>query len=67
LFRGLIVDSDLKNELEVYRKETTDGNVQAKITLPSPTLEEKAISSMVSEFDKLQSQIKEKLRCCQNA
>lgn len=59
LFRGLIVDSDLKNELEFYRKETTDGNVQANATLPSPTLEEKAISSMVSEFYKLQSKIKE--------
>ncbi len=59
LFKGLIVDSYLKNELNIYRKETIDGNVQTNASLISPILEEKTISSMVSDFDKLESQIRE--------
>jgi hypothetical protein len=59
LFRGLIVDSNFKNEFNVYRKETTEGNGQTNTALPSPTLEETATASTVSEFDKLQSQLRE--------
>jgi hypothetical protein len=58
-FRGLIVDLNVKNEFNVYRKEPTEGNIQTNTALPSPTLDEPSIASMVSEFDKLQSKIRE--------
>jgi len=59
LFRGLIAGSDLKDELNVYRREITDGNAQTIVTLLLPTLEETAITSMLSEFDKVQTQLRE--------
>ena len=58
-FKGLIVDLNFKNEFNVYRKEPTEGNIQTNTALPSPTLDEPSIASMVSEFDKLQSKIRE--------
>ena len=58
-FRGLIVDLDFKNEFNVYRKETLEGNTQLNAVFLSPTLEETAITDMISEFDKLQSQLRE--------
>ncbi len=59
LFKGLIVDLAFKNEFNVYRKETTEENLQINMALPSPTLEETSIASMISEFDKLQSKLRE--------
>jgi hypothetical protein len=59
LFRGLIADSDLKDELNVYRKEITEGNAQTIVTLLLPTLDETAIAFMLSEFDKVQTRLRE--------
>ncbi len=59
VFRGLIAGSDLKNELNIYRKENTEGNAQTNVTLLLPTLEETAIASMLLEFDKVQTQLRE--------
>jgi len=65
LFRGLIAGSDLKDELNVYRREITDGNAQTIVTLLLPTLEETAIASMLSEFDKVQTQLREEAEMLQ--
>ena len=59
MFRGLIVDLNFKNEFNIYRKEPSEGNMQTNAAFPSPTLEETAIASMVSEFDNLRSKIRE--------
>ena len=58
-FRGLIVDLDFKNEINIYRRENMEGNTQANAVFLSPTLEETSIADMISEFDKLQSQLRE--------
>ena len=59
VFRGLIADLDFKNEFNAYRKEATEIVAQTNAGLLSPTLEENAVSSMLAEFDKLQSFLKE--------
>ncbi len=59
VFRGLITSSDLKNELNVYRKEITEGNTQTNVTLLLPTLEETTIVSMLSEFDEVTTRLRE--------
>ena len=58
VFRGLIVDLDLKSEFIVCRKEAIDA-IPTNFALLPPTLEESKISSILSEFDKLQSVMKE--------
>ncbi|MGE5533216.1 MAG: hypothetical protein ACM3UN_02570 [Bacillota bacterium] len=59
LFRGLIVDLDFKKEFNVYRKEAKEASLKSNMALLSPVLEEAAISSTVSEFGRLQSQLRE--------
>jgi hypothetical protein len=58
-FRGLISYLVFKNEFSVYRKEATEATAQANFALLSPTLQETAISSMITEFDKLQSGLRD--------
>jgi hypothetical protein len=58
-FRGLISNLVFKNEFSVYRKEATEATAQANFALLSPTLQETAISSMITEFDKLQSGLRD--------
>ena len=58
VFRGLITNLDFKNEFNVYRKEALDA-IPANSALLSPTLEENTISSLIVEFDKLQSFLRE--------
>ena len=58
VFRGLIANLDFKNEFNVYRKEAIDA-IPANSALLSPTLEENTISSLIVEFDKLQSFLRE--------
>ena len=67
VFRGLICGLDFKNEFSIYRKEATNATTQADLALLSPTLQENAISSMIAEFDKVQSDVRaeaEKLSEC---
>lgn len=59
VFRGLISDLDFKNEFNVYRKEATEIAAQTNIGLLLPTLEENTVLSMLTEFDKLQSFMRE--------
>jgi hypothetical protein len=59
VFRGFIADLDFKGEFSVYRKEAIEITAQANAALLSPVLEETTISSMIAEFDKLQSVQKE--------
>jgi hypothetical protein len=59
VFRGLIADLDFKSEFNVYRKEAMEATAQTNAALLSPTLEEPTISSMIAEFDKLQSALRE--------
>lgn len=59
MLRGLIADVDFKNEFNVYRKEATETTAQTNPALLPPALEETAISSMLAEFDKLQSFLRE--------
>jgi hypothetical protein len=54
-FRGLIADLDFRKEFSMYRKEATEATAQSNGALLSPTLEEYAISSMLTEFDKLKA------------
>jgi hypothetical protein len=58
-FRGLLADLDFKSEFNIYRKEAAEITAQPNAALLSPTLEEPAISSMLSEFEKLQSGLRE--------
>jgi hypothetical protein len=55
VFRGLIADLDFKGEFSVYCKESIEITAQTNAALLSPALEELTISSMIVEFDKLQS------------
>jgi hypothetical protein len=67
VFRGLIFDLDFKNEFNVYRKEAIEIAAQTNTGLLLPTLEENTVSSMLTEFDKLQSFMREeaeRLREC---
>lgn len=59
VFRGLISDLDFKDEFNVYRKEANEITAQANAALLSPALDEPTISSMLTEFDKLQTGLKE--------
>ena len=59
VFRGLIADVDFKGEFNVYRKEAVEIAVQTNPALLLPTLEENAISSMLAEFERLQSFLRE--------
>lgn len=59
VFRGLIEDVDFKSEFNVYRKEGAEVTAQTTVALISPILQENAISSMIAEFDKLQSDLRE--------
>jgi hypothetical protein len=59
VFRGLVADLDFKSEFNVYRKEATEIVAQTNAGLLLPTLEENAVSSMLAEFDKLQSFMRE--------
>jgi hypothetical protein len=57
--RGLIADRNFKKEFSIYRKEITEESEQAKTPLLLPSLEENTISSLVDEFYKLQSFLRE--------
>ena len=57
--RGLIADQDFKNEFDIYRKEATEAPAQASGALFSPIIEETAISSMLTELDKLKTFLRE--------
>jgi hypothetical protein len=59
VFRGLIADLDFKGEFNIYLKEATEINTQANVALLPPSLEEPAISSMITEFEKLQFVLRE--------
>jgi len=59
VFRGLIADSDFKDEFNVYRKEATEITAPPNIALLGPALEEPAVLAMLSEFEKLQSGFRE--------
>ena len=58
-FRGLISNLDFKEEFTVYRKEASETTAQLNLALLSPTLQETAISSMIAEFDRLQSGLRD--------
>lgn len=59
VFRGLIADVDFKGEFNLYRREAAEITGQPNVALLSPALEEPAISAMLSEFEKLQSGLRE--------
>ncbi len=59
VFKGLITNLDFKNEFSIYRKEASETSPQTNAVLLSPTLEEKTISAILSEFDNLQSILKD--------
>ena len=59
LLRGLVADAEFKSEFNVYRKEAAETPPQTYAAAFSPVLEENAILSMLSEFDKLKSSLKE--------
>ncbi len=59
VFKGLIASLDFKNEFNIYRKEATETGLQINAVLLMPTLEEKTISAILSEFDNLQSILKD--------
>jgi hypothetical protein len=59
MLRGLFADLEFKSEFNVYRKEATETPPQTNVAVFSPSLEENAISSMLVEFDKLKSTLKE--------
>ena len=59
VFKGLIASLDFKNEFNIYRKEASETGLQTNAVLLSPTLEEKTISGILSEFDNLQSILKD--------
>jgi hypothetical protein len=50
---------DFKNEFNVYRKEATETTAQTNGALFPPSLEENAIASMITEFDKLKTFLRE--------
>lgn len=62
MLRGLVVDAEFKSEFNVYRKEATETPSQTNAAMFSPTLEENAILSMLSEFDKLKSSLREEAK-----
>jgi hypothetical protein len=61
LLRGLIADLAFKNEFNVYRKEATEAPAAASGASFSPTLEETAISSMLTELEKLKTFLREEI------
>ena len=54
VFRSLIVNLDFKKEFIVYRKEATEIMGKSMWLCFLPVLEESTISSMLSDFEKLQ-------------
>ena len=58
-FQGLISNLQFKEELSIYRKEAVEATAQLNLALLSPTLQENAISSMMAEFDRLQSGLRD--------
>jgi hypothetical protein len=54
VFRSLIVNLDFKTEFIGYRKEAAEITGQVNVTLLPPVLEESTISSVLSDFEKLQ-------------
>ena len=58
--RSLISSEDFKEEFKVYRKEAVDVTVKPpNLALLTPTLQETAISSMLSEMGKLQMRLRD--------
>ncbi|MCW3999094.1 MAG: hypothetical protein NWE93_02515 [Candidatus Bathyarchaeota archaeon] len=57
IFQGLIADPFFKVEFNLYRKEATD--LAAPMTVLTPLLVEKHITSTLSELDKLQALFRE--------
>ncbi len=55
--RGLIVNPDFKGEFESYLKEATE--ISESPILLSPTLDEEKISTSLTDFNKLQSQLRD--------
>ena len=54
VFRSLIVNLDFKTEFIGYRKEAAEITGQVNVALLPPILEESTITSMLSDFEKLQ-------------
>ncbi len=54
VFRSLIVNLDFKTEFIGYRKEAAEITGQVNVALLPPVLEESTITSMLSDFEKLQ-------------
>ena len=59
VFRNLITDLGFKDEINVYRKEAAEIIAQINAVLLPPILEESTISSIISEFEKVQSTIRD--------
>jgi hypothetical protein len=59
MLRGLVADLEFKSEFTVYRREATETPPQTNAAMFSPALEENAILSMLSEFDKLKASLRE--------
>jgi predicted nucleic acid-binding Zn-ribbon protein len=59
IFRNLITDQCFKDEFNVYRKEAAEITAQVNAVLLPPILEESTISSIISEFEKVQSTIRD--------
>jgi hypothetical protein len=55
--RGLIANPDFKGEFESYLKEATE-TAESPVLL-APTLDEEKISTSLTDFDKLQSQLRD--------
>ncbi len=54
MFRSLIVNLDFKSEFIGYRKEAAEITGQVNVALLSPVLDGSTITSMLSDFEKLQ-------------
>jgi hypothetical protein len=55
IFRSLVVDIELKKEFTIFRREATEISGQVNVGLLPPVLDESAILSMLSYFEKLQT------------
>jgi hypothetical protein len=57
--KSLIVNPEFKSEFLAYRKEAAEATTQTNMTYLSPIIEENALASLLSEFEKIQSAQKE--------
>jgi hypothetical protein len=57
--KSLIVNPEFKSEFLVYRKEAAESIAQTNMAYLSPIIEENALASMLSDFEKIQGAQKE--------